>query len=197
MSIVESISESPKKINSEKSDNESPEKLIDNSEELSNPSPVSEKDIDIDEEVKDESKETLKDEEEISQNSLKSISSEVLKNEEDKSCYAEQQNEIKEAPEKSENLPKIDSCLDDASFTAGYMDDILQPMVEENSIKRAVPQHVQEILHAILCIESPDDLLVHRMSAQLQTINNEADFKLVIYQFIITIVSIWNIVVSF
>ena len=52
-----------------------------------------------------------------------------------------------------------------------------EPMVEENSTLRPVPKSVVDMLRAIINLESPDDIQVHSLSAQLQTINNEADFR--------------------
>ena len=50
------------------------------------------------------------------------------------------------------------------------------PLVLDNNVKRPIPRKVQMILQSILNLQSPDDLQVHILSAQLKTINNEPDF---------------------
>ncbi|XP_047740756.1 uncharacterized protein LOC108670650 [Hyalella azteca] len=54
---------------------------------------------------------------------------------------------------------------------------IARPFIEENGLNRPVSQRIVDLAEAILSLQSPDDLDVHTLAAQIRSISNELDYK--------------------
>jgi hypothetical protein len=54
---------------------------------------------------------------------------------------------------------------------------IASPFIEKNGLKRPVPQRIVDLAEAILSLQSPDDLDVHTLAAQIRSISDELDYK--------------------
>jgi len=77
--------------------------------------------------------------------------------------------------ERNFKLFVTDSCSEELGEDDNDKDKPL--MLVENGHERPVPAYIQNMLNSILKLRSPDDLLVHTISQQLQTITNEADYR--------------------